>query len=65
MSVDLEYVLAELRKELDAVDAAIASLQRLDRSSNQGLGRSKDLTAVGPTKGANRAYRTASPGQDT
>jgi hypothetical protein len=64
MSVDLEYVLAELRKELDAIDAAISSLERLDRTGNPRLGRSKDLTAVGPTKGANRGYRTAAPGQD-
>jgi hypothetical protein len=64
MSMDLDYVLAELRKELDAVDAAIASLQRLDRAGNPRLGRSKDLKAVAPTKGANR-YRTASPGQDS
>jgi hypothetical protein len=65
MSLDLEYVLAELRKELDAVDAAIYSLERLDRAGSPRPGRSKDLETVGPTKGANRGYRTAAPGQDS
>jgi|HubBroStandDraft_5_1064220.scaffolds.fasta_scaffold2962502_1 hypothetical protein len=64
MSVDLEYVLAELRKELIAIDQAIASLERLERSGNPRVARAKDLSAVHPTKGTNHGYRTATPGQE-
>jgi hypothetical protein len=51
MIMDLEYVLAELRKERDAIEAAIANLERLGRPGNPIPNRA----SVIPTNGTHRA----------
>jgi hypothetical protein len=54
--MDLDNVLAQLRKELEAVNAAILTLERLDGRSNRGPGILPDLAAKIPTNGANGVY---------
>lgn len=57
--MDLEKILAQLRKEREALDEAIFSLERLGRP--RGLpGRPPDLATKSPTNGANGNHRTAS-----
>jgi hypothetical protein len=57
--MDLERVLAELRDERDRIDAAIVSLERLDRPGKAGLRDRLDLAAKNHTSGANGNHRTA------
>jgi len=59
--VDLEYVLAELRKELDGIEAAILSLKRLRRPGNPRLDRRLDLSTRSRTNGANGFLRNSAP----
>jgi hypothetical protein len=61
--MNLEYVLSELRKELDAIDQAIVSLERLNRSGNLSATRPFDMAARNGSKGAKDRYRTAAPGE--
>jgi hypothetical protein len=66
MSMDLRYVLAELKKERDAIGAAIVSLERLDRpgndrSGNPGPGRRLNLAAKSIANHANSNCRQSSP----
>lgn len=58
--MDLEKVLAELRKERDAIDAAIFSLERLARPGNTSQIRLPSLAAKSPTNGLNGNHRSAS-----
>ena len=62
--MDLERVLAELRKERDAIDAAILSLERLEHVGTQAA-HSSELSARKPTKGSNGAYRTQGQGESS
>jgi hypothetical protein len=65
--MDLEKVLAELRKERAAIDAAISSLERLDRPGNLRPGLPLGLAAKSPTNGANGHRRSAvlAPGEES
>jgi hypothetical protein len=68
--MDLERVLAELRKERDAIESAIFSLERLGRSGNTSPGRHPGLAAKSPTNGVNGNHgnhRSASlaPGEES
>jgi hypothetical protein len=58
--MDLEKVLAELRRERDTIEAAILSLERLGRPGNLRPGRLPDLAARSPTNGADGNHRSAS-----
>lgn len=62
--MDLEKVLAELRAQRDAIDAAIFSLERLGRPGKPGPGRPPGrppgLAAKSPTKAVNGNHRSAS-----
>ena len=51
--MDLEKVVAELRRERDAIDAAISSLERLGHPGNRVPGRLSDLAAKSPRNGVN------------
>jgi hypothetical protein len=51
--MDLEYVLAELRKEREAIDAAIVNLERMARVGRPVNAAPKRVPAV-PTNGFHR-----------
>jgi len=57
--MDLEKVLAELRKERDALDQAIISLERLARAGRPAPGRPPGIAAKSPTSSANGNHRSA------
>jgi hypothetical protein len=59
--MDLENVLAELRKERDAVAAAILSFERLNNIGMPGALRSPDSVARKPKTVANGGSRNLSP----
>ena len=59
--MDLENVLAELRKERDAIDAAILSFERLNRIGMPGALRSPDSVARKPKIVANGRSRNRNP----
>jgi hypothetical protein len=54
--VDLKSVLAQLQRERDALDAAIANLERLENSRHRDPGRSPSLVAKSSTNGTNHTY---------
>jgi hypothetical protein len=54
--VDLKSVLAQLHREREALDAAIANLERLENSRLRDPGRSPSLVPKSPTNGANHSY---------
>jgi hypothetical protein len=47
IAMDLKYVLAELRRERDAIEAAIANLERLDRAGDSLSVRSSNVSTNG------------------
>jgi hypothetical protein len=55
--MDLEKVLAEMRHERDAIDAAILSLERLRRPSKLGPGRPLDSAPKSHADGTNGFHR--------
>ncbi len=57
-----EY-LGELRKELDAIEAAILSLERLYRPANLRPDRRLDCSTRSRTEGANGFHRNPEPEQ--
>jgi hypothetical protein len=64
--MDLRAVLAELRQERDAIEAAIAQLERLEHSGRHGAARplgltTKGLAAKSPLNGANGSFRPPLP----
>lgn len=61
----LENVIAELRKELVALDAAIRSLEGLLRPGSQATVRTFDLATTTHTNGANRVYRSLTTGKSS
>jgi hypothetical protein len=63
--MDLEKVLAELRKERDAIDAAILSLERLDRRNTPGTVHVSHLAVGKPKNGINGVYRNPGPGESS
>ena len=54
--MDLKSVLAQLQRERDALDAAIANLERLENSRHRDPGRSPNLVAKPSTNGTNHTY---------
>jgi hypothetical protein len=46
-AMDFKYVLAELRRERDAIEAAIANLERLDRPGDSLRERSPNVSTNG------------------
>jgi hypothetical protein len=59
--MDLEKVLAEMRHERDAIDAAILSLERLSRPGKPGTGRPLDSAPKSHTDGTNGFHRSLAP----
>jgi hypothetical protein len=55
--MDLKNVLIQLRKERDAIDAAIISLERLYRRANRTPARLLDLAPKSAANGAAGGYR--------
>jgi hypothetical protein len=51
--MDIERVLAQLREERQAIDAAIVSLERLEHGRHRGPGRPPDLVVKNSPNGAN------------
>ena len=56
--MDLDKVLAELRNERDAIDAAIFSLERLGRPGKPAPGRPLESAMRNHTDGANGFHRS-------
>ena len=61
--MDVEGILAELRKELDAIEAAILSLERLCRSATLRPDRRLDRFTRSRTEGANGFDKNPEPVQ--
>jgi hypothetical protein len=59
--MDLEKVIAELRSERDAIDAAILSLERLGRPGKPGPGRPLGSATRSDTDGANGFHQSLAP----
>jgi hypothetical protein len=59
--MNLEHVLAELRRERDAIDAAIVSLERLGYPGKTEAHRLSDSPAKSYTAGANGSFRNLTP----
>jgi hypothetical protein len=55
--MDVEGILAELRKELDAIEAAILTLERLHRPANPRPDRRLDCSTSSRTEGANGYHK--------
>ncbi len=54
--MDLKSVLAQLHREREALDAAIANLERLENSRHRDPDRSPSLVAKSPTNGTNHTH---------
>ena len=61
MTMDLKDVLAQLRGERDALDAAIANLERLEYGRHRSPGRPPGFLTKGATNGINHGPRPVSP----
>ncbi len=59
--MDLERMLADLRRERDALDVAILNLEQLDRVRTQGANRPTHFSTKGHTNGVNGSYRNLTP----
>ena len=59
--MDLEKVLAELRNERDAIEAAISNLERLRRPGKLAPGRPPGVSTSSHTDGANGFHRLLAP----
>jgi hypothetical protein len=59
--MDLPNVLAELRRERDALDVAIFNLERLENAGNPGSGRASNGVSQSITNGASRGYSAPTP----
>jgi len=53
VTMDLASVLAQLRKERDAIETVISNLERLEQVGRRGPGRPPNLAAKGSSNGAN------------
>ena len=62
--MDLTQVLAQLRKERDALDAVIASMERLEQEHEPGQDHQISLVAKMPANGANRHNGQSHPVPD-
>jgi hypothetical protein len=54
--MDLQNLLAQLRDERDALDAAISNLERLEHNRPRGPGRPPGLATKSPTNGTNHGH---------
>jgi hypothetical protein len=63
--MNVEYLLAELRKELDAIEAAILSLERVNSPDNPRPNRPLDFPARSRTHGANGFHRNPASEQSS
>ena len=61
MPLDLRNVLAQLREERDALDAAISNLERLYRDRHRGPGSLSGLVTKSFTNGTNQGHSSLSP----
>jgi hypothetical protein len=61
--MDIRKILALLREEREAIDAAILTLERLEHGRRHGPGRPPGLMTKSATNGTNRSYSLPSPGQ--
>jgi hypothetical protein len=59
--MDLRDVLAQLRGERDALDAAISNLERLEHERPRGPGRPPSLMTKSPTNGTNHGHSALNP----
>jgi hypothetical protein len=59
--MNLEGVLAQLREERDALDAAISNLERSGQSPRRGPGRPRRFVTTNPTNGTNHGHRPPDP----
>ena len=59
--MDVEGILAELRKELTRLNAAILTLERLHRPANPRPDRRLDCSTTSRTEGANGYHKNPEP----
>jgi hypothetical protein len=59
--MNLEGVLAQLREERDALDAAISNLERLEHSQRRGPSRPRRFVTTSPTNGTNHRHQPPGP----
>ena len=59
--MDLRDVLAQLRGERDALDAAISNLERLEHERHRGPGRPPSLMMKSSTNGTNHGHSALNP----
>jgi hypothetical protein len=62
--VDVNGILAELRKERDAIDEAIRSLERLENERTRGPGRPRIFPSNGHGNGTKHAARQRWNGEE-
>jgi hypothetical protein len=61
LSMDLERILADLRREREAIDVALLNLDQLARIRKQGMNRPTYFSSKGHTNGANGSYENLTP----
>jgi hypothetical protein len=59
--MDLERMLAQLRRERDAIDVAILNLELLTRAGKPRLNRSTECSTNSHTNGPNGSYKNLPP----
>jgi hypothetical protein len=59
--MDLKDVLAQLRDERDALDAAISNLERLEHNRLRSPGRPPSLVTKSSTNGTNHGHSLLNP----
>jgi len=59
--MDLKNVLAQLRDERDALDAAISNLQRLEHERHRAPGRPPSLVTKSSSNGTNHGHSPLNP----
>jgi len=62
--MDLKDVLTQLREQREALDAAIYSLERLERGGHRGPGRPPGVVTKSSTNGRNHNHVPANPELD-
>jgi hypothetical protein len=61
LSMDLARILADLRRERDAIDVALLNLEQLARIRKQGTNRPTHFSTKGHTNGTNGSYENLTP----
>jgi hypothetical protein len=65
--MDVKTILAQLRQERDAIDAAITHLERLDGPVHRGPGRPAGVSSKAQVNGVDSSYRhlaAPTPGEE-